>query len=157
MRRKQTGVKSFTAKSDSIKRILKTGVYISPAYDAKGNSITDFLDKTEWDAIWDTGATSSLITQRVASHFGLISFAQSNINTPSGQFISNIYFVNMLLPNQITINKLRVLEGIGSNFDVLIGMDIITRGDFAVTNFASKTIFSFRMPSRTMIDFTVEG
>jgi hypothetical protein len=33
------------------------------------------------------------------------------------------------------------------NFGVLIGMDIITRGDFTVTNFEGKTIMSFRMPS----------
>ena len=38
--------------------------------------------------------------------------------------------------------------------DVLIGMNIITQGDFAVTNQNDKTMLSFRMPSRESIDFT---
>ena len=37
--------------------------------------------------------------------------------------------------------------------DVVIGMDIITRGDFAVTNLDGKTTFSFRIPSLADIDF----
>lgn len=32
-------------------------------------------------------------------------------------------------------------------------MDIITRGDFAVTNLGEKTTFSFRIPSLADIDF----
>jgi preprotein translocase subunit SecA len=36
---------------------------------------------------------------------------------------------------------------------MLIGMDIIARGDFAVTNYDGKTVFSFRMPSVEQIDF----
>ena len=32
-------------------------------------------------------------------------------------------------------------------------MDIITRGDFAVTNRGGKTTFSFRIPSQADIDF----
>lgn len=38
--------------------------------------------------------------------------------------------------------------------DVLIGMDIINQGDFAITNQNDKTMLSFRMPSRESIDFT---
>ena len=40
--------------------------------------------------------------------------------------------------------------------DILIGMDIIGVGDFAVTNRDGKTKFSFRLPSRADIDFVVE-
>lgn len=32
-------------------------------------------------------------------------------------------------------------------------MDIISRGDFAITNFGGKTTFSFRIPSTEEIDF----
>jgi len=33
-------------------------------------------------------------------------------------------------------------------------MDVISLGDFAVTNFNGKTMFSFRTPSMAEIDFT---
>jgi len=37
--------------------------------------------------------------------------------------------------------------------DVLIGMNIINQGDFAVTNKDGKTVFSFRLPSVECLDF----
>jgi uncharacterized protein YchJ len=40
--------------------------------------------------------------------------------------------------------------------DVLIGMDILGLGDFAVTHHQGKTTFSFRVPSRHEIDFVAE-
>jgi hypothetical protein len=42
------------------------------------------------------------------------------------------------------------------NCDIIIGMDIITQGDFAITNFGGNTFFSFRMPSIQTIDFEGE-
>lgn len=36
---------------------------------------------------------------------------------------------------------------------MLIGMDIINKGDFAVSNYQNKTVFSFRMPSESLMDF----
>ena len=38
--------------------------------------------------------------------------------------------------------------------DVLIGMDIIGSGDFAVTNSENKTVMTYRIPSVSRIDFT---
>ena len=43
-----------------------------------------------------------------------------------------------------------------TGFDILIGMDIINRGDFAVTNRNGKTMFSYRYPSMAAIDFQSE-
>jgi len=40
--------------------------------------------------------------------------------------------------------------------DVLIGMDILGVGDFAVTHNNGKTTFSFCCPSRREIDFVAE-
>jgi hypothetical protein len=40
--------------------------------------------------------------------------------------------------------------------DVVIGMDIVTRGDFAVTNRDGRTTFSFRIPSQSHIDFVAD-
>ena len=37
-----------------------------------------------------------------------------------------------------------------------IGMDIISQGDFAVSNFNGTTVFTFRPPSKATIDFVKE-
>ncbi len=49
-----------------------------------------------------------------------------------------------------------VLEGDLHDFDVLIGMDIISQGDFSITHEGNRTIFSFQTPSTHNIDFVEE-
>ena len=44
-------------------------------------------------------------------------------------------------------------EELTGGFEVLIGMDIIGAGDFAVTNSNGKTVMSYRYPSIERIDF----
>jgi len=52
------------------------------------------------------------------------------------------------------MGNIKVTRGeIHGDVDVLIGMDIISQGDLAVTNFMGKTAFSFRIPSLECIDF----
>ena len=60
--------------------------------------------------------------------------------------------------NNVEINDLMVIDSdIGKqNIDVLIGMDIICRGDFAVSNYNNKTAFTFRTPSEKKIDYVLE-
>ena len=41
------------------------------------------------------------------------------------------------------------------DFGMLIGMDIITLGDFAITNLNGQTVMSFRLPSSGRIDFSI--
>jgi hypothetical protein len=42
-------------------------------------------------------------------------------------------------------------------FDVIIGMDIITHGDFSMTNVGGKTWVSSRVPSYDSVDYVVEA
>ena len=51
------------------------------------------------------------------------------------------------------MGPLLVPVGEPSNCDVLIGMDVITSGDFAVSNHNGKTVFSFRVPSVETTDY----
>ena len=67
------------------------------------------------------------------------------------------FYVNVTLPNNVEIIVLPVMSGTPSGSDVVIGMDIISQGDFAVTNMNGKTKFSFSIPSQRDIDFVVEG
>jgi hypothetical protein len=40
-----------------------------------------------------------------------------------------------------------------SQCDLLLEMDVITLGDFSVTNYDNKTLYSFRTPSVCHVDF----
>ena len=76
------------------------------------------------------------------------------VHTASDTKMANTYLVNIWLPNKVLVYNLVVIEGkIVGQCEVLIGMDIISKGDFAVTNYNGRTVFTFRLPSVGCIDF----
>ena len=78
----------------------------------------------------------------------------AKVFTAGGEHRSPVYLISLFLPNKVFIPQLRVTKGVlPGDAEVLIGMDIIGQGDFAVTNKDGKTTFSFRMPSIERIDF----
>ena len=106
-------------------------------------------------ALWDTGATNSCISRSVATTLSLVSNGSMPILTPSGDITVNTYLVDVTLPNDVYIPDIMVCDSEIDNqgIGMLIGMDIITKGDFAVSNYNGKTVFSFRMPSESRLDF----
>ena len=128
---------------------------VAPAYNT-AKPLSDLFFQ-EYQAIWDTGATHSVITEKVVTECGLKPYSACRVQTANGSIYSPIYLINLLLPNNAGMVELDVtranLEG---EADVLIGMDVIGNGDFAITNKSGKTIFSFRIPSMESIDFTQE-
>ena len=104
-------------------------------------------------AVWDTGATSSVISQNTVKACGLKPIGITSVGHLKGVSQANVYYINMYLPNDVAASNLRVIQGELDDLDVLIGMDIIAMGDFAVTNPEGKTKFSFRLPSISDIDF----
>jgi len=107
----------------------------------------------EYIAIWDTGATNSAITEKVIQDCQLSPIGIVEVQYGSGPQRSNQYLVNIWLPNKTVISNLKVTKANITNADVIIGMDIIGSGDFAVTNIYNQTVFSFRSPSMERIDF----
>lgn len=65
----------------------------------------------------------------------------------------NSYKVNIVLPNNIMVQMVNVTEGDLNGAQVLIGMDIISLGDFALTHRNNGTVFSFQVPSTHEYDF----
>ena len=108
-------------------------------------------------AIWDTGATHSVISQRVVDQCGLIPIGLVTSHHAQGK-TENVprFVVNIMLPNGVRFPGLPVILGDLLGGDVLIGMDIISQGDFAVTNLDGITKFSYRYPSSADIDFVRE-
>jgi len=123
---------------------------------------TPKVDFRKYVAIWDTGATHSAITKKVADDLGLKATGIVEVRYGDGKSSTNTYLVNISLPNKVMVPHVRVTEvklipddniSDDKQLQLLIGMDIIGLGDFAVTNVNGKTVFSFRIPSVEEIDF----
>jgi predicted aspartyl protease len=117
----------------------------------------------EYTAIGDTGATNSVISQKVVNDLNLKPIDVTKIHHANGTSIVNVYLVNIGLPSRIMMGNIEVTDAELTDRDgvadedqtrVIIGMDIIGEGDLAVTNVGGKTVLSFRMPSVEEIDFT---
>lgn len=110
------------------------------------------------NALWDTGATGSVITPSTAAKLGLAPSKQIEMYHAGGKDTVNAYLVNFYLPNNIVITNLTVSECKEDivKFGAIVGMDIITMGDFSITNFQGKTVVSFRIPSMHCIDYVKE-
>lgn len=94
-----------------------------------------------------------MITQAIVDACGLVTTGMAQVHGVGGVEDAETYLVNIALPNNVMFAGIRVSKGKIKDADMLIGMDIITRGDFAVTNYGGVTKFSFRMPSQEHIDF----
>ncbi|MCK5145649.1 retroviral-like aspartic protease family protein [bacterium] len=148
-------VYAFTNAYPNRSNVLVTKVSISSAFDPSIKP-TEYPRMAQYLAIWDTGATNTVVTQRVAEQCGLHPTAMTQVSTAGGVVDANIYLVNVGLPNKLGIPNVRVTEGqIGNGIDLLIGMDIIGLGDMAISNFEDKTTFTFRIPSIEVFDFDV--
>lgn len=141
-------VQSFTTTyKHGLSNVLKNKVFIYPSNTALKK------ETKEWISLWDTGATSTVITKAVVECLDLKPVSFADAYTPQGKYTAPCYYIDLKLPNGLTVPKLLVMEGKPFGCDILIGMDIISKGDFAVSNYNGVTSFSFRVPSLTKIDF----
>ncbi|MBA7534278.1 hypothetical protein ES705_26524 [subsurface metagenome] len=149
-------IKAFTSSYKKISRVLSNEVIITKAV-SPSNSKRLYLkdyDHKKYNSIWDTGATGSVITKKVAQEFDLKPAGMVEVHTASDTKMANTYLVNIWLPGKVVFYNLIVTEGkLTGQCEVLIGMDIISEGDFAVTNYNGRTVFTFRIPSVGCIDF----
>lgn len=110
-------------------------------------------------ALWDTGATNSVLTKSTVLALGLIPTGTVMVNHAGGASRSNQYLVNIFLPNHVGVPGVPVseCEEIVGGCGAIIGMDIISNGDFSVTNRNGLTWVSFRLPSIDSIDYVAEA
>ena len=143
----------FTARYESLSRVLRTrevGISRSRGTAAEEPTVRPY------SAIWDTGATNTSITTRVVTECGLAPTSVAKVTGVHGTQLSNVYLIDVYLPNRVIAEEVEAVESpalAGELDDVLIGMDIIGLGDFAVSNFQGKTTFTFRIPSLAESDF----
>jgi len=147
--------KAYTLKSDNglLRSLITTcgaSKVFDPLHSEHNPEIFQFL------GLWDTGATSTVISKAVVHKLGLKAMGMSKVLHANGESIVNNYVINLFLPNQVAFQFVRVTEGVLSGFDLLIGMDIITACDFSITNVGGNTTFSFRVPSIREVDYLNE-
>jgi hypothetical protein len=104
-------------------------------------------------ALWDTGATNSCISNRVAALLNLEIVGTTTIRIANGTAVVPIHLVDIELPNGLYFRRLQVYECDLEPEDVIIGMDVMSQGDFAICTGGNKTTFSFRKPAGKVIDF----
>lgn len=96
-------------------------------------------------ALWDTGAVTSVIDKSLVEKLGLVPFDTGRAYTAQGFYDSSMYLLDVMLPNNIIVKGLRVGDGEFQGFDMLLGMDVISLGDFHLTN-DGNTVFKFVIP-----------
>jgi hypothetical protein len=87
---------------------------------------------------------------------GLIPMGRAALYHTNGSDIVNLYRINITIPGGIEFCCLTVF---GSNLhraDLLIGMDILIHGDFAVSHPNGQTEFTFQFPSTHNTDYLQE-
>lgn len=147
--------RSFTTTAiGGLLNTLKNQCGISQAFDPVADGTQPPV--TQFDAIWDTGATNCVITQAVVDACGLVPISMAQVYGVHGASVEEVFLISIYLPNSVAFPDVRVTKGRFLGADVLIGMDIISQGDFAVTNKGGITKFSFRVPSEVHTDYVEE-
>ncbi len=144
-------VKCFTVTANGQRNVLATeaSVFAKPSNDSN--------EGKKFEVIWDTGASKSAITIDVVQALDLKPIGRTVTQTAHGPRECNVFLVSIMLPNGMGFRNVTVTEvELVGKYNLLIGMDIIGTGDFAVTNLGGKTVFSFRCPSMIHIDFVKE-
>jgi predicted aspartyl protease len=140
------GSQAFTIKANGLISRIRTPVSIRQSFDYC-QTFNLRSDQVDVAALWDTGASLSSISQGLAAKLGLSKVDRETVAGFGGYQVANIDIVDILLPNQVVIPNVRVAEFFDNGkFDVIVGMDIITLGDFSITNHGGLSVVSFRMP-----------
>ena len=105
------------------------------------------------NAAWDTGATNTIISPEIVKVLGLKPSGKCQVSSYGNDVEANTYIIDLGFQNGYKITNLQVLSGEGHenlDYDVLLGMDVITKGDFCVSTINGETSFFFRMPAKGM-------
>ena len=132
---------AFDDDYSGIPKELKTDVMLFPSptsRDTKGITLK---------AIWDTGATHSCLSQKIAEDLGLKPIDTTIVHGVNNSQVATIVIASIGLSNGLFFPDRRFSVSKIPGADILIGMDIIMKGDFAISNGGGKTRFSFVIPS----------
>jgi hypothetical protein len=149
--------RAFTVKSSGLANRIVTEVKVTATYDPQNPPVpAPTVHSTS--GLWDTGATGSCISKSLAGVLGLTPIGATMVSHAGGSESKNTYLINIHLPNYVALAGVLVAEfEETAQFGVIIGMDVIGKGDFSITNYNNQTWASFRIPSVQGIDYVQEA
>jgi hypothetical protein len=107
--------------------------------------------------VWDTGSEGCLVSPELAKKLNLVLISYKVVVGVNGEELSPEYLINLFLPNGDSFHGISALVGTKlADDEFIIGMSIINKGDFAITNVNNKTTMSFRTPSIARINFELD-
>ncbi|MDR1178444.1 MAG: aspartyl protease family protein [Spirochaetaceae bacterium] len=102
---------------------------------------------TVTNALWDTGATFSVIMPKVQQELGLIPTGSRLVRGVTGTQKVPVVILTIELPNDLLKQNIEVAVcNFSSDIGMIIGMDIITLGNFVLLHTGDHTEFSFTIP-----------
>lgn len=149
---------AFTTRFSGRAEELKSQISVSEAYHPSSGLPPP--PRRDYVAVWDTGAMHTVIRKKVAQDLGILPSGKIDVEVvgegDDSQLIEGVptYVVNLYLPSGVGVIGVPVSEGGTPGCDVLLGMDVVTMGDFAITHYQNGfTCMSFVIPSSQTIDF----
>lgn len=141
---------AFVTTYPHAERVLKTACIVFPE-DVQLTGKRFYTD----NAIWDTGAEITVISYKIAKELNLKPIGEGELGGIGGDTVSKVYRIHLGLPSSELVHDLMVMSDDLGDHDVLIGMDIISMCDFAITHPEQSTKFTFARPSTRDLDFTL--
>ena len=108
------------------------------------------------EALWDTGASISVIVPEIMNKLNVTPVDKKTIAGIHTTQTVDIVYVTVQLPNGVLKKTIEAAVcNIPSKTGMILGMDIILLGDFALSNGFDQTLFSFAVPPfKEKIDFS---
>jgi hypothetical protein len=139
--------RAFTIEYERLTNEISTPVRLEPVYTTDKSLLGT---QTEIEALWDTGAAMTCVKPSLRDRLKL---RQSELVEPiimsgiGGDIEAEGTLVSIWLAPNFGIELCPVyIADFPGDEELLIGMDIITMGDFAICNVNGKTSFSFAVP-----------
>jgi hypothetical protein len=99
-------------------------------------------------ALWDTGSERTCISAKMVQALGLKPTADFlTVSSVHGSESAKMYMLDVVLPDKIRVaNVLAPAIDIKNDFDLIIGMNIISMGLFVLANENGNTALYFKLP-----------
>lgn len=147
-----TKYKAYTLRLGKYPQSAITDIYVSHAIPEEAMMMPE--DGVKCRGKWDTGCNMTCISRRIAEALKLVPERLMEVKTPHGASeYYNTYNIAIKIPNGHIYHNVEVCEARMVDADMLIGMDIITMGDFALShNQYGEVILSICTPPLMSID-----
>ena len=95
--------------------------------------------------MWDTDSQYAFLSSQIIEALQLKPNGVAGVSGIGGNSNANVYVVHVVLPSGDAVVNVEALGGDYSDYDVIIGMDIIMLGEFHFDRVNNRSVFSFNI------------